>query len=94
MGLSICDRMSYAGKICQETVGSFSETNPPGACFGGGATCFCREIGVFLGEMRGPGRVRSNENRTDAVSGDAAYNGESAVADRRYRRNAGQCGRL
>ena len=29
MGLSICDRMSYAGKICQETVGSFSETNPP-----------------------------------------------------------------
>src|ERR1017187_9702810 len=33
--LSICDTMGYAGKICQETVGSFSETNPPGTVFGG-----------------------------------------------------------
>jgi hypothetical protein len=32
-GLSFCDTMGYAGKICQETVGSFSETNPPGGCF-------------------------------------------------------------
>src|SRR5438477_6748588 len=31
MGLSICDGMSYAGKICQVLVGSFSETNPPEA---------------------------------------------------------------
>ena len=35
MGLSICNRMGYAGKICQETVGSFCETNPPERVFGG-----------------------------------------------------------
>ena len=29
MRLSISNRMGYAAKICQETVGSFSETNPP-----------------------------------------------------------------
>ena len=31
---------------------------------------------------------------TDAAWGDAAYNGESAVIDRLYRRNARQCGWL
>ena len=33
--LSNCDTMGYAGKICQETVGSFWKTNPPGGGFEG-----------------------------------------------------------
>jgi hypothetical protein len=31
--LSISDTMGYTIKLCWKTVGSFSETNPPGGCF-------------------------------------------------------------
>jgi hypothetical protein len=42
VGLSDCDRMGYARKSCQETVGSFWKTNPPG---GGIWVRFARKMG-------------------------------------------------